>query len=173
MDDETTVIVLADWFHTPAPILTSQFLSTNNTSGADQLPQSGTINGGESSTLEIKLILKCSIVGRTSTDPAPARPVFNVTPGQKYRFRLINASAISRFNFQIQGHNFTVIEADGENYQPNLTNQLLIHPGQRYSIILKADQPVDNYWIRTPMTAHVPNPAPPNCKCFIAPSSWY
>jgi iron transport multicopper oxidase len=46
VDDETTVIVLADWFHDPAPGLQATYLSVNNTIGIDVLPKSGTINGG-------------------------------------------------------------------------------------------------------------------------------
>jgi iron transport multicopper oxidase len=47
VDDPSTVIVLADWFHDPAPILQAAYLSANNTIGIDVLPKSGTINGGQ------------------------------------------------------------------------------------------------------------------------------
>jgi iron transport multicopper oxidase len=58
------------------------------------------------------------------------------------------------FIFSIDGHSLTVIEADGENTAPLVVDSLQIHAGQRYSVILKADQPVANYWIRA-------QPSPP------------
>ncbi|KAG8840014.1 hypothetical protein FRC20_005838 [Serendipita sp. 405] len=146
VDDESTVITLADWFHTESPELLTAYMATTNTASNDALPQSGTING----------------VGRTSTDTQPARPVFTVTSGMRYRFRIINASALARFNFQISGHTLTVIEADGENHVPLTVDRLLLQPGQRYSVVVEANQAVDNYWIRAPMAARTPNPAPTN-----------
>lgn len=52
------------------------------------------------------------------------------------------------FTFSIDNHNLTVIEADGELTQPLLVDSLPILAGQRYSVVLVANQPVDNYWIR-------------------------
>jgi iron transport multicopper oxidase len=52
------------------------------------------------------------------------------------------------FVFSIDNHNLTVIEADGELTQPLLMDSLQILAGQRYSVVLVANQPVDNYWIR-------------------------
>lgn len=146
VDDESTVIFLADWFHTASSDLLAAYTLSTNTASVEQLPQSGTING----------------VGRTSTDTQPDRPVFTVTSGQRYRFRLINGSAISRFNFQIEGHTLTVIEADGENHVPITVDRLVLQPGQRYSVVVTADQAVGNYWIRAPMAARVAGTAPTN-----------
>jgi Multicopper oxidase len=49
VDDESTVIVLADWFHSPSPTLLAAYTASTNTASVDQLPQSGTINGGKPS----------------------------------------------------------------------------------------------------------------------------
>lgn len=43
----------------------------------------------------------------------------------------------------------TIIEADGELTEPLLVDSIDILAGQRYSVILDANQPVDNYWIRS------------------------
>jgi iron transport multicopper oxidase len=43
----------------------------------------------------------------------------------------------------------TIIEVDGVNTQPLVVDQIQIFAGQRYSFILQANQPVDNYWIRS------------------------
>jgi iron transport multicopper oxidase len=58
------------------------------------------------------------------------------------------ASNIQPSIFSIDGHNLTVIEADGVTTSPVTVNQLTIFAAQRYSFVLEANQPVDNYWIR-------------------------
>ncbi|KAI0297808.1 laccase [Multifurca ochricompacta] len=45
-------------------------------------------------------------------------------------------------------HELTVIEVDGQNVQPLLVDSLQIFAGQRYSVILHANQSIGNYWIR-------------------------
>lgn len=52
------------------------------------------------------------------------------------------------FTFSIDGHNLTIIEADGENTQPLLVDSLEIFAGQRYSVVFAANQAVGNYWLR-------------------------
>lgn len=102
-------------------------------------------------------------VGRTSTGPQKDHPVFKVTNGTSYRFRIINISALAFFDFQIQGHKFTVIEADGEPHSQvqEPVDWLRIIPGMRYSIVVNADQGGGNYWIHAPMGGgRVTNPPP-------------
>ncbi|KAG6850147.1 hypothetical protein C0991_010707, partial [Blastosporella zonata] len=41
-----------------------------------------------------------------------------------------------------------IIEADGEYVNPVRVDSVWIHAGQRYSVVVKADQPPLNYWIR-------------------------
>jgi len=42
----------------------------------------------------------------------------NVVPGKRYRFRLISISCGPNYVFSIDGHQLTVIEADGNNVVP-------------------------------------------------------
>lgn len=51
------------------------------------------------------------------------------------------------YMFSIDGHNLTVIEADGSYVEPYTVDSIQIHAAQRYSFILHADQRVDNYWV--------------------------
>ncbi|KAG6865956.1 hypothetical protein C0991_010211 [Blastosporella zonata] len=74
--------------------------------------------------------------------------VVNVQAGKRYRFRLVSLSCDAPFNFTIHDHSMTIIETDGENTTPLVVDSLWIYAGQRYSVIVKADQPVSNYWIR-------------------------
>ena len=49
------------------------------------------------------------------------------------------------FTFSIDNHNMTVIEADGVSTQPVVVDSLVIYAAQRYSVVVKMDQAVDNY----------------------------
>jgi iron transport multicopper oxidase len=41
-----------------------------------------------------------------------------------------------------------VIEADAQNVQPVVADSVTIYAGQRYSLVLNANQTISNYWIR-------------------------
>ncbi|KAI9571988.1 laccase [Boletus coccyginus] len=123
VDDETTVITLADWYHIVSPVL-NHILGVN--------PDSTLING----------------LGRYSGGPASDLAVISVEYGKRYRFRLVGLSCHPNFIFSIDGHNLTVIEADGILTEPLLVDSLQVFPGQRYSVIMNATQSIGNYWIR-------------------------
>ncbi|KAG8703704.1 laccase [Ceratobasidium sp. 394] len=136
VDDENTIVMLEDWYHTPAPALEKQMFSPSNTALLSPVPDSALINGK----------------GRYVNGPKTPRSVINVTPGKRYRLRVINASAIGSYTFSIEGHNMTIIEADGIAHQPLTVASFQIYAGQRYSVIIEANKPVANYWIRSPIT---------------------
>ncbi|EIN14730.1 laccase [Punctularia strigosozonata HHB-11173 SS5] len=120
VDDDSTVITLADWYHAVAPTI------------AVGVADSTLING----------------LGRYAGGPSSPLAVIHVVWGLRYRFRLVSISCDPNFTFQIDGHKFTIIEVDGVNHQPLEVDSLQIYAGQRYSIVLKANQPINNYWIR-------------------------
>ncbi|KAJ8087783.1 laccase, multicopper oxidase, benzenediol:oxygen oxidorectuctase [Marasmius tenuissimus] len=123
VDNEGTVITLADWYHEKALKL------------AHALPDhdSVLING----------------LGRYKDAPRSALAVVQVEKGKRYRMRVINIGCQPDFWFHIDKHAMKVIEADGITHQPVDTEGFRIFAGQRYSYILNANQPVDNYWIRS------------------------
>ncbi|KAF5323811.1 hypothetical protein D9619_012985 [Psilocybe cf. subviscida] len=121
IDDESTIITLADWYHYVAP--KRPFIPIFN---------STLINGR----------------GRFLGGPLTDLSVTDVTPFTRYRFRLVSVSCDPNFTFSIDGHIMTVIEVDGENVEPMDVDSIQIFAGQRYSFVLTADQPVSNYWIR-------------------------
>ncbi|KAJ7488979.1 laccase 3 [Mycena latifolia] len=122
IDDEKTIISLADWFHVPALGAPIPFLFTTNL-----------VNGK----------------GRFAGGPASPLAVITVVPGLRYRFRLISMSCEPNFVFSIDGHEMTVIEADGVSTAPLVVDSIQIHVGQRYSFVLNANKKIDNYWIRS------------------------
>ncbi|KAH9953170.1 laccase [Russula dissimulans] len=123
VDNDDTVITLADWYH---------YLSTE----APPIPDfnSSLING------------KGRFPGGPSDVPLA---IVNVKHGTRYRFRVVSISCDPSFTFSIDSHQMTVIEVDGNNVQPLVIDSLVIFAGQRYSVVVNANQPVGNYWIRS------------------------
>ncbi|KAG6859902.1 hypothetical protein C0995_002231 [Termitomyces sp. Mi166 len=120
-DTYDTVITLADWYHVPAP-----------EAGLIPRPDATLINGK----------------GRYTDGPTSPLAVISVVSGQRYRFRLVSISCDPNYIFSIDGHTMTIIEVDGINIQPLKVDSIQIFAGQRYSFVLNASQPIDNYWIR-------------------------
>nr|WGJ61548.1 laccase 7 precursor [Cerrena unicolor] len=121
VDDETTVITLADWYHVLAQTVV----------GA-AIPDSTLING----------------LGRSPGNLDANLSVITVESSKRYRFRLISISCDPNFIFSIDNHNMTVIETDGVNTKSLDVDSIQIFAGQRYSFVLEANQSVANYWIR-------------------------
>ncbi|ESK90671.1 laccase [Moniliophthora roreri MCA 2997] len=132
VDDENTVITLADWYHTVAPDAQDKFFNT----GTVPIPDSGLINGR----------------GRFIGGPEVPFAVIMVEQGKRYRFRLISISCRPFHTFSIDGHNITAMEFDGVEHDPVTVQNVDIFAAQRVSVILNANQPIDNYWIRAPPT---------------------
>nr|CAI56705.1 Lac2 protein [Phlebia radiata] len=120
VDDESTVITLAEWYHTAADNLRPP-----------EEANSTLING----------------LGRYAGGPASPLSVITVEHGKRYRFRLVSMACDPSYNFTIDGHNMTVIEVDGVNHLPLTVDKIQIFVAQRYSFILDANQPIGNYWI--------------------------
>ncbi|KAJ7166783.1 laccase 1 precursor [Mycena filopes] len=129
IDDDSTVITLADWYHYPAP-------------SAPAIPAANStlING----------------LGRYQGGPASALAVINVVKGRRYRFRIVAIACDPNYIFNIDGHSMTIIEVDGVNHQPLTVDSLQIFAGQRYSAVVTANQPIGNYWVRANPNTGIP-----------------
>ncbi|KAF5353223.1 hypothetical protein D9756_007799 [Leucocoprinus leucothites] len=86
--------------------------------------------------------------GRFPGGPNAELAVINVDHGKRYRLRLVSISCDPNFMFSIDCHDLMVVEADSVATQPFIVQSLQIFAGQRYSVVLNANQKVDNYWIR-------------------------
>jgi FtsP/CotA-like multicopper oxidase with cupredoxin domain len=122
VDDVNTVITLSDWYHEPSPTMYRGPFTADAT----------LING----------------LGRYGGGPLSPLAVINVEHGKRYRFRIVGASCDPWFNFTIDGHPMTVIETDGVETEPLIVDSLPVFAGQRYSVVVTANQTVGNYWIR-------------------------
>lgn len=123
VDDESTVITLADWYHYPA---------LQAPTNVPPLANSTLING----------------LGRYQDGPRSELAVISVRRGKRYRFRLVSISCDPNYIFSIDGHSMTIIEVDGVNHKPLVVDSIQIFSAQRYSFILNANQTVSNYWMR-------------------------
>ncbi|KAJ6523501.1 Cu-oxidase-domain-containing protein [Mycena vulgaris] len=138
VDDVNTIIQMGDWWH-------------NTTLSPSQLPQyeaTGIVPVSDSSTI--------NGVGRYNGGPAVPWSVVNVVAGKRYRLRLLNESGRNVITFNVEGHSLKVIEADGESLVPHTVNALDLLAGQRYSVVLTANQPIANYWIQAPFVGGSP-----------------
>lgn len=68
--------------------------------------------------------------------------------GKTYRLRISNVGISTSLNFRIAGHNLTVVETEGSHTSQNVYQNLDIHVGQSYSVLVTLDQaPADYYMV--------------------------
>ena len=106
---ENTVITLSDWYHLQSPSITG--VAAND----------ATLFNGQ---------------GRYPGGPQVDLAVINVVQGKRYRFRIIAMSCDPNYIFSIDGHELTIIEADGQSTEPLPVDQIQIFAGQRYSFVV-------------------------------------
>ncbi|KAJ4715669.1 L-ascorbate oxidase family protein [Melia azedarach] len=143
-------IVLSDWYHS-----SPYEQATNLTSIPYQWigePQSLLINGrGKYDCANLDATV-CN-----ATNPECLRSNFTVSPGLTYRLRIASLTSLSALSFQIEGHNMTVVEADGNYVAPFATQNLYIYSGETYSVLITANQSSSrNYWITTNVVSRKP-----------------
>ncbi|KAF2495700.1 laccase Lcc4 [Lophium mytilinum] len=68
--------------------------------------------------------------------------------GTSYLLRVVNGAIDTHFKFSIDSHTMTVIAADFVPIVPYTTDVLDITMGQRYDVIVTADQDTADYWMR-------------------------
>lgn len=129
IDDESTIITLGEWYHESAQRYTHDVWHLN-------IPRANST-----------LINGLGIAHNTNGTHGQ-HAVVTVKKGKRYRFRLINMACLPHFTFSIDRHNLTIIEADSIETKPMVVDSLDIYAGQRYSFVLTANQPEENYWIR-------------------------
>ncbi|KAI0974207.1 multicopper oxidase [Xylaria arbuscula] len=124
-DEDKGLVVLSDWFHE-----TTDALYDIASTGAPPQADNGLING-----------LNVSPYGGS-------RFQTNFASGSSYLLRVVNTAIDTMFRFGIDNHTLTVISTDLVPIVPYETDSINIAIGQRYEVIVKADQDPGNYWIR-------------------------
>lgn len=67
---------------------------------------------------------------------ARENPTLIAAPGQRVRLRLVNASAMTYYDFRVPGLPMTVVQADGQNIKPVETDELRIAVAETYDVIV-------------------------------------
>ncbi|RDA93810.1 hypothetical protein CP533_6348 [Ophiocordyceps camponoti-saundersi (nom. inval.)] len=110
--DEELVLTLSDWYHDEMQTLIPRFLSKNNPTGAEPVPNAALIN--ETQNLEVK-----------------------VQPRRKYLLRIVNVGAFAAQYFWIEGHTMTIVEVDGVYTKRADTDMIYLSAAQRVSVIVE------------------------------------
>lgn len=77
------------------------------------------------------------INGRLPEDP----PTFDVTEGERIRFRFVNAASATVFGVRIAGHEMTITHADGRPVDPVDVDSFVFGAGERYDVVIEATNP--------------------------------
>lgn len=132
-DNDAGHLVVQDWNHIPV----------------DEMYMDAEINGQR--TMDTGLINGQNVYGYDN-NPNQTGERYTVptqfVSGQSYLFNIVNAAIQSTYKFYIDGHKMTVIATDFVPIVPYETDVLNINIGQRYSVIVTADQPAGDYWLR-------------------------
>jgi FtsP/CotA-like multicopper oxidase with cupredoxin domain len=90
------------------------------------------------------------INGQNTYKTGGKRHQLTFKPGKKHLLRLVNTGSEVTFRFGIDKHKLTVVAMDFVPIQPFETRTLLLAIGQRYDVIVEADQSPDTagYWAR-------------------------
>ncbi|KAJ4418280.1 hypothetical protein N0V82_005671 [Gnomoniopsis sp. IMI 355080] len=149
-DNDLGNLAIFDWDHETADALVAQAAY----SGPPEMAN-GLINGTNIFTQD-----DGTVVG--------SRWETTFTSGESYRLRLVNTAADTHFKFTIDNHTMTVIATDFVPIVPYTTDVVNIAIGQRYDVIVTANAPADNYWLRAiAQTACSDNANPDNIRGII------
>ncbi|KAI8363888.1 multicopper oxidase-domain-containing protein [Blakeslea trispora] len=125
--DHDVIVPLQDWYHDQSPNNLAIFMSENNPTGAEPVPDSGFLGNGNDFKLDF-------------------------VPGKTYRLRLINTSGFSMFYFSIDGHDLDIIEIDGIDVQRKTVKSVYLTAAQRVSVLVTAKNSTDiNYYMHADM----------------------
>jgi hypothetical protein len=71
-----------------------------------------------------------------------------IRSGDQTRFRLISHSTSTPFWVTIDNHTLEIVEIDGTEVEPIATTRIFVNPGQKYSVLVSANQTAGNYLLR-------------------------
>eukprot|EP00794_Sanderia_malayensis_P013688 gene13688-15114_t len=86
--------------------------------------------------------------GRFENNKAPIS-WFTVREGSRFGFYIINPGIEYTFAISIDQHEFLLTALDITDVKPRAVRALYLNPGERVKVEVLANQPKDNYWIRS------------------------
>lgn len=127
-DEDLGALPLTDWYYTPA--FTLNEVAQHSVRGPP-VPDNLLVNGTH-----------------VNANGGGNYAKLNVVKGKSYRIRIINTSVDSVFSVSMDGHPFQVLTSDFVPIKSWVTDQLTLAIGQRYDVVITANQTVGNYWFR-------------------------
>lgn len=167
--DAERIVFLGENHHAYAGELAGHYLAASSPwdpteAGVEPLSDNLLINGQNT--------FDCSVVSTTfnSTFQQKNAPpctggqayVTSIRPGTTMRLRLINHSSYLSYWFSIDGHPLTIVEIDGVEVEPIVSQGVHVNIGQRYSVIISATEKAGDYTIRSALEK----------KCFLPYSTY-
>ncbi|KAL1963717.1 hypothetical protein VTN77DRAFT_7921 [Rasamsonia byssochlamydoides] len=146
--DYDQVVLLQDYYHNLSASYLPAYLAPGN-ENTEPVPDNGLVQGTN--------FFNCSSLDSDSGYTCyqnSSRALFNVQKNKRYRLRLINGGGFAMFQFSVDNHTLSVIEADSTMVEPLQVHQLAIAVAERYSVILTTDQKPSNYWIRATLDTY-------------------
>jgi FtsP/CotA-like multicopper oxidase with cupredoxin domain len=144
--DREVILLLNDWFLQSGDTLLAGLLKGKGMKMPGEAGMKGMGNGKDVGDVPFQSGL-INGKGRAPGDAKSALTTVEVKKGERVRLRLINGSSTYAFRFQIDGHPLTVIATDGAPVRPVQVDNLVLAPGERYDLLLDADQE-GAHWVR-------------------------
>ncbi|KAM0552651.1 hypothetical protein ACHAPJ_007748 [Fusarium lateritium] len=140
--DEDRILMVGDLYHQPAEELLSQYLSPSP-------PWSPDMPGMEPPADNVLINGRHGYDDNDLDVPGENSPFsIRVNSSATVRLRVINHGTFLPFWFSVDNHTLEVVEMDGVEIQPLPATRVFLYPGQRYSVILTANQTDGNYLMR-------------------------
>ncbi|EON97697.1 putative diphenol oxidase protein [Phaeoacremonium minimum UCRPA7] len=162
--DDEKIVFLGDHYHTYGAVLVESYLGAGSQwspdeAGVEPLPDNFLMNGQHT--------YDCSVVSSTfssevydnaGTCTGGQLYSTSIRPNSSVRLRLINHSSFMSFWFSIDNHTMEIVEIDGIEVEPIASRGVYVNIGQRYSVIVNANQTSGNYYMRAtlPQTCFTP-----------------
>ncbi|XP_018023905.1 laccase-10-like isoform X3 [Hyalella azteca] len=129
------VIMVHDWMLLP----TLEKFTLHHHSGADHYPDDLLVNGRGRFEKD----------GKSTPDSRKASYAeFHLKKGERYRLRVVSAAFMNcPIAFSIARHRLLVIASDGQDIAPYNASSVLLFPGERWDVVVHADQPLASYWM--------------------------
>lgn len=134
--DDDKLVLLGDLFHAdPDELLPTYLVGVD--AGTEPMPDNILVNG--------RGVSNCSAHGECA-DGALFRTT--VRKGETVRLRVVSVAASLPYYFSLDGHTLRIVEVDGVEVEAVATTRVFVNPGQRYSVLVVANQTVGVYKMR-------------------------
>src|SRR5262249_30583132 len=141
--DREGVVFLTDWFLESGDALLAGILRGMGRKMPARKDMKGTKDLGDVPFQSALINGK----GRAPGDTTSPLATLEVKKGETVRLRLINGSSTYALRFQVDGHPLSVIATDGAPMRPVTVDNLVVHVGERFDVLLRARQD-GAHWVR-------------------------